>query len=226
MKVFALSVLALMLMGASLPTSGDAVRDPLKDQLVAAARAVLPSDLAFDRVTRLVRVGGGTTTRQVRVERWDGTRWTLVSINDRRPTAADVAKVARVNIVPGYHELARILAASSEQRIDAEGRTVLIVPALPTGSVVADGKDISPHLKAEAVLGMRDGRPWVEQLRVSDRESFKLNMLIKVTNFEQVNNYRLDGQGVPRLMAQQNDSVGSMFGFSGGEKSEVVYAYR
>lgn len=226
MQRLLLPVLAFCLMGASLPTASEGLRDPLRDQIIASASAVSPAALAFDRVTRLVRKGGGTTVRQVRIERWDGARWTLVSINDKAPTPADRARAARSGMVPGYHELARIVAAATERQLDAEGRTVLLVPVLPAGSVVADGRDISAHLKAEAVLGMRGGHAWVERLTVREHEAFKLNMLIKVTSFEQVNDYRLDAQGQPRLMAQQNDSIGSMFGFSGGEKSEVVYAYR
>ncbi len=226
MRLLVLPALALLLTAASLPVAVVDGRDPLRDSIVAAAGAQSPSSLSFDRVTRLVRKGGGSTTRQVRVERWDGERWTLMSINDEPPSPSERAKAARAAGVPGYHELARIVAAATERRVDSDGRTVLLVPVLPTGSVIADGKDISAHLQAEAVLGTRAGMPWVAQLRVMNRESFKLNMLIKVTEFEQVNDYKLDAQGHPRLVAQQNDSQGSMFGFAGGEKSEVLYAYR
>ena len=58
------------------------------------------------------------------------------------------------------------------------------------------------------------------------RENFKLNLLIKVTNFEQISDYRLGPDGRPRLASQTADSKGSMFGFVGGETNEVVYAYR
>lgn len=66
------------------------------------------------------------------------------------------------------------------------------------------------------------------------RENFKLNLLIKVTNFEQISDYRLGSYGRPRLASRTADSKGSkaarqqgsMFGFVGGETNEVVYAYR
>lgn len=223
-----LPAIALLLTGASLPASVP-LDDPLRETVVAAASATSPADLNFERVTKLERKGGGTLTRQTRVERWDGQHWSLVSINDKPPTPAERSQMLR-NLnsagVPGYHSLAAMLNAASGKRIDAEGRTVLLVARLPKGSVLADGKDISSHLKAEAVIGMRRSQPFVEQLRITENEPFKLNMLIKVTSFEQVNNYRLDGDGKPRLVAQANSSAGSMFGFSGGETSEVLYAYR
>ena len=62
--------------------------------------------------------------------------------------------------------------------------------------------------------------------KVKARENFKLNLLIKVTNFEQISDYRLGPHGRPRLASQTADSKGSMLGFVGGETNEVVNAYR
>lgn len=198
----------------------------LKAQIVAAASAISPAELSFERVTRLERKGGGSSVKQVRTERWDGAQWSLVSVNGEKPRKTDLARAGRDNDVPGYHQLAKILAAATERKQDESERTILLVPVLPKGSVMAEGKDISGHLRGEAVLGQRNGRPWVERLTVAANEPFKLNLLIKVTKFEQVNDYRLDANGQPRLVAQLNGSVGTMFGISGGEKSEVLYAYR
>jgi len=226
MKPFALPLIFLALTGASLPQVGTLSETTLRTQLVASAAAVSPADLSFERVTRLERKGGGSKVKQTRIERWDGARWSLVSINGETPSNGEKAKAARDNSVPGYHQLAKIMAAATEQKLSADGRTLLLVPVLPKGTVVADGKDISEHLRGEAVLGMRGGTPWVERLTVTAHEPFKLNLLIKVTRFEQVNDYRLDANGTPRLVAQSNGSVGTMFGISGGETSEVLYAYR
>lgn len=226
MKRLALPFVFLALTGAGLPQVGNLSESTLRTRLVAAAAAVSPADLAFERVTRLERKGGGSKVKETRVERWDGAHWSVVSINGAAPSSAAKSKAERENIVPGYHQLARIMAAATEQRLDADGRIVLLVPELPKGSVVADGKDISEHLRGEAVLGTRGDAPWVERLTVTAHESFKLNLLIKVTKFEQVNDYRLDSTGHPRLVAQVNGSVGTMFGISGGETSEVLFAYR
>jgi hypothetical protein len=48
---------------------------------------------------------------------------------------------------------------------------------------------------------------------VEARENFKLNLLIKVTNFVQISDYRLGPDCRPRLASQTADSKGSMFGF-------------
>ena len=53
-----------------------------------------------------------------------------------------------------------------------------------------------------------------------------LNALIKVKTFDMVSNYKLDAGGRPRLASQTADSVGSVFGFTGGETSEVTFTYR
>jgi hypothetical protein len=229
MRQFLLASSAVLLMAAALPQVGDGGSDPLRAQIIASAKAVSPAKLSFERTTRLERKGGGSLTRQTRTERWDGERWTLVSVDGVTPTERERREMQRraaAENVPGYHELARIVAAATERRIDANGQTVLLIPRLPDGTVMADGKDISSHLRAEAVLAKRGNEAWVERLTMREREPFKLNFLIKVTNFEQVSNYRISADGEPRLIAQQNDSVGSMFGYTGGEKSEILYAYR
>jgi hypothetical protein len=76
------------------------------------------------------------------------------------------------------------------------------------------------------VITTTDGKPWVARLKVRAREDFKLNMMIKVTNFEQVSDYRMGPDGKPRLASQSADSKGQMMGFVGGETNEVIYAYR
>jgi hypothetical protein len=62
--------------------------------------------------------------------------------------------------------------------------------------------------------------------KVTARENFRLNLLIKVTNLEPISDYRLGPDRRPRLASQTADSKGSMFGFVGGETNAVVYAYR
>ncbi len=213
---------ALCLLTAALPA------DSLREQIIATASQLPPSRLSFERVVTLERSGGGTRSRVKRTERWDGQRWSLVSYNGKQPSAAErvnAERTATANGVPGYHQLAMIMAAASSRRVDAQGRVILSIDRMPDGTVNADGADISSHLKAEATLGLKDGSPFVERLVISEREGFKLNWLIKVTSFQQVNDYLPDSGGKPRLIAQDNSSVGSMFGISGGETSKIVYAY-
>jgi hypothetical protein len=209
--------------------SGAAATDPLRDRLIADARAVSPAALNFDRSTSLVRKGGGTLTNVSMVERWDGNGWTLISKNGRAPTQTqkrEAERLAAAVPVPGYHRIAGLLSTATEMRQDAQGRTILTIPVLPPNSVRTDTDDISSHLKAEALVGTRDGKPFVEQVHVTARETFKLNALIKVRSFDMVSTYAVDAGGRPRLASQTAESVGSVFGIIGGETSKVSFNYR
>lgn len=202
---------------------------PVRERIIAQAQSINPATLVFDRTTKQTRKGGGTTRNITTLEQWDGKRWTLVSINGKPPTKAekrDREAAANAAPVPGYHRLPALLAGATETRVDAQGRTVLLIPQLPANTVRTDSSDISGHLRAEATLAETDGQIWVEQVRVTERESFKLNMLIKVTSFERVDDYKLGSNGQPQLASQSADSMGSMFGISGGERNVVTYAYR
>lgn len=224
MKFSALRLVALVLLSAAAPAV-----DQVRDRIVADAVVVPPAALAFDRITHVVQVGGGSRTEIRRVDRWDGKAWTIVSINGKPPTQKDrdsIAKILKAQPVPGYHRLATVLAGATGSRTDAQGRTILTVPKLPPRTVVNDGTDISAHLKAEAVVAVNNGQPFVEELRMSAREPFKMSWVLKVLSFDQVSEYKLDATGRPRLASQSADSQGTMFGMTGGQKSEITYAYR
>lgn len=228
MNSVALRLLAMAFVLTAAAPSPPLATEPLAARIIADSRASSPAAIAFDRTTKSVRTGGGSTTNTLKVERWDGRKWSLVTVNGRKPTTnqrAEAERIAAAAPVPGYHRLAPLLAAATETATDAQGRTVLKIPILPVGSVRTDSSDISRHLSGEVTLARGD-RPYVERVRVTAREPFKMNMLIKVLTFEQVSEYRLDAAGKPRLASQIANSQGTMFGFPGGEKSEVTYSYR
>lgn len=219
-----LRLLPLVLLIAAAP-----VADPVRDRIVAEAAASSAAAIAFDRMTKSVRKGGGSTTTVNIVERWDGKSWKLISYNGRAPTASQRRsheKQAQDAPVPGYHRLGILVAAATSSNADAQGRTVLQIPVLPPNTVRTDSSDISSHLRAEATLARRGDQVWVQRVRVTAREPFRMNMLIKVLSFEQVSEYLIGEDGKPRLAAQTADSQGTMFGFPGGEKSQVTYVYR
>nr|WP_310522152.1 hypothetical protein [Polymorphobacter sp.] len=228
MKSFVFGLMSLAFLVAAAP-----VPDPVRDRIIVESRAMNPAGVTFDRTTKSVRTGGGTVTDTVKVERWDGRKWSVLSINGKRPSTnqkTETLKATTSAPVPGYHRMAVLLSGATDRGTDAQGRTVLKIPVLPVGSVRTDTGDISSHLMAEATIAQRtapgSGQPWVERVKVTAREPFRMNMLIKVQNFEQVSEYRLDANGKPRLVSQTADSSGTMFGFPGGEKTEVTYTYR
>ncbi len=202
---------------------------PGRDQILADIHANGPETLTFDRITKSVRTGGGSKTTTALVERWNGKGWTLISQNGKRPSDRmrdHAAKLAAANPVPGYYRLKELISASGETGKDAEGRTIFTITTLPADTVRTENGDISDHLKGEITIVNRAGKFFVERLRFVQRESFKMNLLIKVIKFEQVFDYRLDDKGVPRLTSQTATSAGTMFDFPGGETSQVTFAYR
>lgn len=225
-RTLCLPLIAGLLLAAA---PGDLRLEPLREAIITDARAADPAGMAFERTTTAVRRGPGMNEKTVTVERWDGQRWTLLSVNGKAPSATQLKtfrKAALANPVPGYHRLAALMAAASDISTDDDGRQILKIPVLPAGSVRTDSADISGHLSGEAVIATTDGKPWVAKLKVRARENFKLNLLIKVTNFEQISDYRLGPDGKPRLASQSALSKGNMMGISGGQTDEVVYAYR
>lgn len=205
------------------------VADGLHAALIEDARALDPAALPFERTTTTTKFSPISRQTSVTVDRWDGQRWELVSINGKPPATGQLRSfraAMAAQPVPGYHRLAAILAAATSLSPDDQGRHIARIPVLPAGSVRTDSADISAHLTGEAVIAITAGRPWVTQLKLKARENFKLTSLIKVTDFQQTFDYRLGPDGRPRLATQTAASKGQMFGFGGGETSQVSYSYR
>lgn len=222
--MYGLRLLPLVLLIAAVP-----VPQSLRDRLVAEAGALPPEQLAFERTTKSVRTGGGTTTNVSLVERWDGKKWTLLSISGAKPTSTERReheRVAKAGPVPGYHRLAPLLSAATISETDAQGRVRWHVPKLPIGSVRTDSADISNHLQADLWIGKRGDSYYIDRLHITAREPFKMNLLIKVTDFDQIVDYQPGADGKPRLVSQISESKGTMFGFPGGEKAQVTFVYR
>jgi hypothetical protein len=222
MYVLRLLPLVLLIAAAPIPQS-------LRDRLINEAEAVAPELLAFDRTTKSVRTGGGTTTQINLVERWDGKKWILLSIAGAKPTSTqrrDYERAAKSVPVPGYHDLAALLPAATTVETDAQGRAWWHIPELPSGSVQTDSGDISNHLQADLRINKHGDGYFIDQIHITARESFKMSLLIKVTDFDQVIEYQPGDNGKPRLVNQRSESKGTMFGFPGGEKAQVTFVYR
>ncbi|MEI6418621.1 MAG: hypothetical protein WCO82_06115 [Sphingomonadales bacterium] len=221
LRFAAIPALALLLAAAPV--------DPVRDAIIKQSAAMSPAQIKFTRTVTLTRRAPTGTSKTVRVDSWDGQRWALISIDGKPPTPQQIAeadKAAAGGTVPGYHNIAKMLAAATESRRDADGRLVLVIPRLPAGMVRTNGNDISDNLAGQAFVATAKGKPFVQQLKISAREPFSLNMTTKISAFTQVTDYQLDANGRPRLVGQHFDSTGSMFGISGGQSSETVFSYR
>lgn len=195
-----------------------------RDRILAEARAIAPATLAYDRTMTVTQAGGGDKATQTRVDRWDGKTWTLLSLDGKPPSASDAAKYRKATTaanVPGYHRLAMLAGATAAT--DAQGRTVLRLANLPPASVITNGKDVSEHFHAEAVVATGP-RPFVQQLRVTARAPFRMMLVAKIESFTTVSDYRFDGS-TPRLVRQLADIRGSMMGKDGMQRIETIFTY-
>jgi hypothetical protein len=217
------AVLAVTAAAAPAPAS-------LRDQIVADAKAWPASRIAYERTVKASQSDGKETETKVRVDRWDGRAWSLISVDSRPASpgeAADSAKAAAKLPVPGYHRLADYLAAGAQQVTTADGRTLLKIPQLPKGSVVGDTGDLSEHFSGEALVVDASGpRPWVQRLHLVAREPFHIRMVFKVDTFDVTVDYRLGPGGRPEVVRSQNTVNGAMFGRSGTQRTEASFVYR
>jgi hypothetical protein len=213
--------LALVLLVAAAPAP-----DPLLDKVIAGARAVTPTTIAFERTARTTSKddkGNGET--RVRVDRWDGAQLTPVSIDGKPPTPAQLAEIQKATAgrpVPGYHRVADFLKNGAVRVPDPQGRTVYRVTGLPKGTVNI-GKDISANLVGEAVVDTSGPQPYVSRLRVYLPKPLSFFMVAKLDAYEQINEYRLGPGGKPSLFKALQSMSGAQFGKSGSTRTEATY---
>lgn len=210
---------AALLFTAASPAEG------IRDRIVAEARALSPASLGYDRSITITQSDGTKQATQTRVDRWDGKTWTLLSLDGKPPSPSDTAKyrkAASAANVPGYHRLAMLAGATATT--DTQGRTVLRIATLPPGSVMTNGKDVTEYFGGEAVLAAGP-RPYVQQLRLTSRQPFRMMLVAKIDSFVTVSNYGLDGN-TPRLVRQVADIKGSMMGSGGTQRIETIFTYR
>lgn len=215
-----LALAALALLAAPLAAQS------LKERVVADAAAVpVP---AFERTVTVTQADAKEKASQVRIDRWDGRGWTLVSVGGKPPTASDQAQYAKASaaaIVPSYRRLAVVLARAVPAGSDAQGRALLRAADLPPGAVITNGKDVSERFTGEASVAAGP-KPWVQQLRLTAKAPFRMMLVAKIERFTTVSDYRLDAAGQPRLARQVADITGSMLGQSGTQHVETVLTYR
>ncbi len=224
MKTFATVCLTSLAIACSAGPLAAATPDPLRDRLIADARALAPPTMSFDRTTIAQAGTKSESETERRVDRWSGKAWTLVSLNGKPPSADETAKYAKQakdGIVPGYYRLGSFLAAATGKSSDARGRTVYHVDAMPAGSVKV-GSDVSDKMVADMTVETGDGTPYIARLHVFSREAFRIMLVAKVDSFDTVSEYARGTDGRPVLVRSINLLAGSQFGKAGTQRTEAL----
>ena len=202
--------------------------DPLLARLLAGAAAVPPPTLRFDRTITVAETTGGKTERHVRVDRWDGRAWSVLSIDGAPPSPRAAAAAVKENAaggVPGYYRLAAYLAAAPERVSDPAGHVVYRLHGLPPAVMAMKG---APPDKFDAELTV-DGEaatPFVRRARYFAPAPMRILLVARLERFEAVADYRLDAAGRPLLTHQTVDLAGVLFGRSGSQHTEYSFTYR
>jgi hypothetical protein len=214
---FAASVAALSLPAAAAP-------DPLLAQIIAGARATPP--VPFERTSRIAsQEKTGASETHVRVDRWDGRSFTLVSMDGKSPepkAAADFRKAASARPVPGYHRIADLLQAGSVRHSDAQGRPLFKVTSLPKGSIQM-GKDLSSNLVGEFTVDTSGSQPYVSRARFVLPKPVSFFLVAKLDSMEIINDYKLGSDGRPYLARVVQVMSGAQFGKQGSTRTETSY---
>lgn len=211
-------VFALFASGAS------AAPDPLRDRLIADARALAPATMSFDRATSITKTSGASSDTDRRVDHWSGKAWTLVSVNGKPPAAdaiASYAKQANAAIVPGYYRLGLFLSGTTTKSTDAQGRVVYRIDPLPAGSVNIGG-DVSNKVAADATVDTGGGTPFVTHFRLFAHAPFRVMLIAKIDSLETATDYSRGPDGRPVLVHSVNTATGSQFGTGGTQRTEIA----
>ena len=206
--------------------------EQLKQHVVTQAQTLNPDDFAFTRTTRSEAKWNSRTFKNVTVEEFDPTkpadaRWTLVSVDDARPSAARLAKyrkqAAKRRVVPGYHRIANYFGAPATAATEADGTTLFRFDSLPKGSVSILEKDLSKIASAEVAVAQTDGTPFVEQVRFTVIPK-RPQILFRIHGYETTLRYRIGAGGKPFLAASTSDMSGSGLGLKGTLHTAMTYS--
>ncbi|WP_310475063.1 hypothetical protein [Sandarakinorhabdus sp.] len=204
-----------------------AAPDPILNRVITEARANPPTSLAFERQTRTVsQENGGENESQLRVDRWDGRIFTLVSINGKPPAAKEAdsfRKAAGARPVPGYYRIADLLKAGAVRLNDPQGRLVYRVTGLPKGTISV-GKDVSANVMADFFVDASGAQPYVTRTRTVLIKPLSFFMVAKLDSLEIINDYKLDGNGKPYLAHATQAIAGAQFGKQGTTRIESNYS--
>jgi hypothetical protein len=202
--------------------------DALLETLRAEARAATPKP--FERTLRIEPARGPVV---VQVDRFDpgaamGRQWSLVSVDGRAPTEAEIRRHQRETgrqPVPGFHRLNELLAGPPTA-IERQGeRTIYRWQALKAGAVpTGQGPDFSEQLSAEAVVTGPEARPRLERVRIHAAQPFGIMGVARMNRFEAVSLYAFEGER--HRLARQTTEVDARVPIQGTRAQKTVATFR
>lgn len=224
--------IAMTLMLGLLTLAAADASEALQQKMLAHARTVTGNEYAFTRTARTQQSGGDGPKERVMVERFDPskpaeTRWTLVNVDGRAPTAEELkshAKEAPKRPVGLYARVANYVGAPATAATDARGRTVFRFATLPKNSLLVSNVDLSANSSAEAVVDASGATPFVQQVRFRLLKPTRMKVVAKIETFEAQTSYRLQPDGIPLPAEQSSEMTGSLMGKEGKIRTTISYA--
>lgn len=219
---------ASALVASTLAIPAIAHADALQQQVLAAAKGVTAADFAFTQANRFERTG--TPVKQF-VQRYDPRRgvsaWTLLKIDDRAPTAKEIADSAKRSAKakpPSYAKDIDWFGAPATRVATTPTTVTYRFANLPKGAVKIGSYDASAHTSVEAVVNTAGKIPFVERARFVSNTAFRMMLVVKVERFVIVATHRLlpDGRPVPEATA--TEFAGSFMGSAQTLKTRTVYS--
>jgi hypothetical protein len=219
----------LILFGiAGLAIATNAGADALQNQVLAGARATRPDAYAFRRTMTIERTGAA---RKLVVEQYDprrpaAERWTLVSVDGRRPTEKELGRSRKVKRGPvsSYGEVAEWFGAPATRIDTAPGYVTYRFSRLPDGTLKFGSHDASPDTQAEAVVNTKGRVPFVERVRLTSTKGFRMMLVASVQSMVVTSRYSqlADGHAVPAEIGSH--LTGALMGKSGEIRTAVTFA--
>ena len=207
------------------PTAAQA--DTLQQQVVAAAKAADADDLAFTQAIRVERTG--EATRDI-VQRYDprggATKWTLVKVDGRAPTAKemkDAVKRSGRGRTPSYSRIADWFGAPATRIATTPTSVTYRFAKLPKGALKMGPHDASANTSAEAVVNTAGRVPFVERVRLTSNAPFSMFMVVKVARFT-VNGTNRLVDGRPVSDTTTTEFAGSFMGKPQTMRTRTTYA--
>lgn len=215
-RVLALVTLALAAFTVAVP----ALADPLQDQVLATMKRTDTSDIAFTQTTQIERTGAAA---QDIVTRYDprgaaGKRWSLLRIGGRAPSPKETTQVLKATNgtpQPSYQRIAAWFGGAATRVAQTPGSVTYRFARLPAGVLKIGNHDASADTVADAVVNTAGKTPYVERVRFSSTQPFRMMLVAKIERYTFTSSYTPLPDGRPFPAGTDGEMAGSLMGKGG-----------